>query len=709
VLPASARRFRVQSEAIAATLADAGAELVDEDPDVEIAPASALRGDAPSVVVPLARPLPEGGSRWGRGTRRLTASIVVRAKASAELVRVRRLGYTQTQIIAWEAQSILRLDRFSGPRPRLTIIEKLPVGALVLGHRIPPEPTVLDAAFAAAGVDPGSVAGRRAPTVRTGALVAFAKDTVLRTAIGAGAGDIDAQCAAFAALGAPGLDPVIKERIPWIIDEGWVGLARWSLEPRVPGQRVDNRITPLLLDDCVDFLVHLFTATDHGPKTVTLAERAEQVASAATPDGARVARELAQRIETELRDVAVGFGHGDFWAGNLLTQDGRLSGVVDWEGAGMGRLPVVDLLHLQMSSAALRSRRPHGRIVIENLERVGEDPLVRTYCERLGLDLETEQLRMLVAAYWLDYTGDQLVRSIDPLARPEWVRENVHGALESFRPLAARGFKHAPGAGTARAPAKRDALVLCYHGISSTWPSSLAVTPETFRKQVELVLHRGYRAATFSEVVPAPPYEKTVAFTFDDSYRSVFEHAFPILAEHGLTATVFVPTRHVGSDGPMTWPGIEGWHDGPHASELVPMSWDELRTLSDAGWEIGSHTVSHPHLTRLPESSLFEELRESRRHCELNLGRDCHSLAYPYGDFDDRVISAARSAGYLSAATLPRRFEGKNPLAWSRVGIYRTDGPLTYRLKISAGVRRLRKHAPRPPLITSTGAEGELS
>ena len=700
----------MQSDAIAATLADAGAELVDEDPDVEIAPASALRGDAPSVVVPLARPLPEGGSRWGRGTRRLTASIVVRAKATAELVRVRRLGYPRAQLIAWEAQSILRLDRFGGPRPQLTIIEKLPVGALVLGHRHPPEPTVLDAAFAAAGVEPEAVAGRRAPTVRSGALVAFAKDSVLRTAIGAGAADIDAQCAALAALGDPDLDPVIKGRIPRTIDEGWVGLARWSLERRVSGVRVDNRFTPQLLDDCVDFLVHLFTATNHGPKTVTLAERAEQVASAATPEGAQVARELAQRIETELRDVAVGFGHGDFWAGNLLAQDGRLAGVVDWEGAGMGRLPVVDLLHLQMSSAALRSRRPHGRIVIENLEQVGDDPLVRTYCERLGLDLTTEQLRMLVAAYWLDYTGDQLVRSIDPVARPEWVRENVHGALESFRPLVARGFKHAPGAGaTTRATSKRDALVLCYHGVSSTWPSSLAVTPESFRKQIELVLHRGYRAATFSEVVPAPPYEKTVAITFDDSYRSVFEHAFPILAEHGLTATVFVPTGHVGSDGPMTWPGIEEWLDGPHASELVPMSWDELRTLSEAGWEIGSHTVSHPHLTRLAESSLFKELEESRSHCELNLGRDCRSLAYPYGDFDDRVISAARTAGYLTAATLPRRFEGKNPLAWSRVGIYRTDGPLTYRLKISAGVRRLRKHAPRPPLVTSTGAEGELS
>ena len=146
----------------------------------------------------------------------------------------------------------------------------------------------------------------------------------------------------------------------------------------------------------------------------------------------------------------------------------------------------------------------------------------------------------------------------------------------------------------------------------------------------------------------------------------------------------------------------------PQSSSRCP--WDELRTLSDAGWEIGSHTVYAPASRHdLPSRRSSRSWRESRRHCEVNLGRDCLSLAYPYGDFDDRVISAARSAGYLTAATLPRRFEGKNPLAWSRVGIYRTDGPLTYRLKISAAVRRLRKHAPRPPLITSSAAEGEVS
>jgi peptidoglycan/xylan/chitin deacetylase (PgdA/CDA1 family)/aminoglycoside phosphotransferase (APT) family kinase protein len=710
VVPASARRFRVEGKGIAATLAEAGGELVDEQPDVEIGSASWLRGAAPTVVVPRALRLPEGGTRIGRAVRRLSSSIGVRARAAGDRIRVRRLGYRRSRIVVWETQSVLLLEGVPSRGRGLTIIEKLPVGALVLGHRSTPEPTVLDAALAAAGIARRDLAGRP-PTVRAGVLVTFARDTVLRTAIGRGAADIEWQREVHAALRAADPGPVVADRVPWVLADGRTGLARWSLERRIPGSPVDIKLTPPLLEDSVEFLAALFTTTDNGPRTASLQERAEQVATAATPEGAVVARELARRIESALRDVPLGFGHGDYWAGNLLARDGRLAGVVDWEGAGTGRLPVIDLLHLLLSSEALRSRRPHGRVVVEYLERIGDDELVASYCERLGLELRPEQLRMLAAAYWLDYTGDQLARSIDPETRPEWVRENVHAALASFEtPLAQPPRRARPRVVLGVRPeTHRDALVLCYHALSESWPSSLAVTPTNFREQIELLLERGYRAATFSETVPKPPFEKTVAITFDDSYRSVLELAFPILSEHGLVATVFVPTAHAGKVGPMTWPGIETWRDGPHESELQPMSWQELRTLAAAGWEIGSHTVTHPYLTKLDDASLHAELRDSRERCELELGRECRSLAYPYGDFDHRVIAAAGVAGYRAAATLPRRFEVGNPLAWSRVGVYRTDGRIAYRLKISASVRRLRAHAPSRPRDASGAAAGELS
>ncbi len=65
------------------------------------------------------------------------------------------------------------------------------------------------------------------------------------------------------------------------------------------------------------------------------------------------------------------------------------------------------------------------------------------------------------------------------------------------------------------------------------------------------------------------------------------------------------------------------------------MDWEDLRQLTDVGWEIGSHTCTHPRLTRLDDAALCIELEGSRNDCLENIGR-CDSLAYPYGDVDER-------------------------------------------------------------------------
>jgi peptidoglycan/xylan/chitin deacetylase (PgdA/CDA1 family) len=153
---------------------------------------------------------------------------------------------------------------------------------------------------------------------------------------------------------------------------------------------------------------------------------------------------------------------------------------------------------------------------------------------------------------------------------------------------------------------------------------------------------------------------------------------------------VFVATDFAGAD-PMAWPGIDRWLGGPYERELAGMSWDELGELAEAGWEIGSHTRSHPHLTQLDDAALVAELRESREACQERLGRLCRSLAYPYGDVDDRVVKAAREAGYEAAGTLPKRFIRPRPLEWPRVGVYHGDDARRFRLKVSPAVRLLRR------------------
>jgi peptidoglycan/xylan/chitin deacetylase (PgdA/CDA1 family) len=95
-------------------------------------------------------------------------------------------------------------------------------------------------------------------------------------------------------------------------------------------------------------------------------------------------------------------------------------------------------------------------------------------------------------------------------------------------------------------------------------------------------------------------------------------------------------------------------------------------------------------LTELDDSDLEGELRRSKERCEVELGRDCTSLAYPYGDFDARVVEATRAAGYRFAATLPSRLVRAGPLEYPRVGVYHGDGATRYRTKVSPVLRALR-------------------
>jgi peptidoglycan/xylan/chitin deacetylase (PgdA/CDA1 family) len=234
-----------------------------------------------------------------------------------------------------------------------------------------------------------------------------------------------------------------------------------------------------------------------------------------------------------------------------------------------------------------------------------------------------------------------------------------------------------------------DLLVLCYHALSDRWNAALSTTPERFAAQLELLERRGYRGITFAEAVKSAPRGKAVAVTFDDAFRSVNRLGEPILARLGWPATVFVPTDYAGTERPMAWPGIDHW-GGELAGELMPMSWEELGALGARGWEIGSHTCSHPRLTRLDDGTLDDELRRSKDVCEDRLGRSCESIAYPYGDHDLRVVEAARWTGYQAGCTLPKRMRARDPLRWPRVGVYHVDDLRRFKLKVSPLVRRLR-------------------
>jgi peptidoglycan/xylan/chitin deacetylase (PgdA/CDA1 family) len=232
-----------------------------------------------------------------------------------------------------------------------------------------------------------------------------------------------------------------------------------------------------------------------------------------------------------------------------------------------------------------------------------------------------------------------------------------------------------------------ELMVLCYHAISPTWSAGLSVTPDAFERQISSLVRNGWTAATFTEVTRATPAGRTVVVTFDDAFASVKTYALPVLKKLGLKGTVFAPTDYISRQAPLAWSGLRHWEDGPNADELTALTWDDLGELAELGWEIGSHSRTHPMLTSLDDDSLATELRESREECATRIGRPVTAIAYPYGDVDDRVQALTRDAGYEAAAALEWPSPASNRYSYPRIGVYHKDAWPRFRFKVARWAR----------------------
>jgi peptidoglycan/xylan/chitin deacetylase (PgdA/CDA1 family) len=212
--------------------------------------------------------------------------------------------------------------------------------------------------------------------------------------------------------------------------------------------------------------------------------------------------------------------------------------------------------------------------------------------------------------------------------------------------------------------------------------------------QIRYLLRRGYEPLTLSAALARPRRRKTVVVTFDDAYASILRRGLPLLERLGVPATVFVPTDFAGEAGTMAWSELAQWVGGEHDEELRCMSWDELRELGGHGWEIGSHTCSHPHLTELDPERLTDELARSRAACEQEMQQPCTALAYPFGSYDAKVVDAVAAGGYSAAVTLDERIveslHGRGPLEVPREAIYRATGRAIFAAKTARPLRRVR-------------------
>lgn len=170
--------------------------------------------------------------------------------------------------------------------------------------------------------------------------------------------------------------------------------------------------------------------------------------------------------------------------------------------------------------------------------------------------------------------------------------------------------------------------LLMYHAISDemdrrTHPYfGTVTTPRRFAQQVALLRRLGYQAVTLGEaaqLLRQPGFDATaqrrVVLSFDDGFSDFRSAAWPVLAEAGFTATVFVVSGLLGGR----------FHDGRRC-----LGAQDLRELSAQGVEFGSHSATHGLMARMTEAALARELRESRQVIEDCSGRAVRLFSYPY-------------------------------------------------------------------------------
>jgi peptidoglycan/xylan/chitin deacetylase (PgdA/CDA1 family) len=590
-----------------------------------------------------------------------------------------------------------------------TARRRLPIGWIVVASRAPARSAV-DVVLAETAAALGDqLRVLRADAFESGKILLRARDRrgrpfYIRVAGGRVAPYLDQSREQLGAVVARRPPAELRAKIVEPLAHGVVGPVNYVAEQKAPG-RHPRSVTGARWRAALDFLGALrgldqVDSRSAGAFLDDVDEQVQRVSAHARADQAATLARIRSRLESTLPALPLGFRHGDFWPENLLYRGSTLASVLDWEWASFDSVPLFDAFDILSTALWRDRRRPFGTRVSEvliPLAEAGGDSRLDDFIARRGPEAvrrDPTALVTLVSAYWLDRVSRDLATASERELPGHWLEMNVREPLDEIRQAFDRHPEHAAGAAlpTARTSRRRseDVVVLCYHGISPTWKSDLSVPPDSLAQQVEALLGKGYRGATFQDAIFSREFPKTFAITFDDAYISVFEHALPILSRAGVPATVFVPTSFPDSKNPMSWPGIEKWVDTPDAAELTCMTWEQLRELRRQGWEVGSHTCTHPHLTTLDDSALADELRLSRLMCEERLEAPCLSIAYPYGDVDARVAAAAQAAGYRLGATLPAGFHVPTPLRWPRVGMYGGDSELEFRLKTSRRVRSLR-------------------
>lgn len=227
--------------------------------------------------------------------------------------------------------------------------------------------------------------------------------------------------------------------------------------------------------------------------------------------------------------------------------------------------------------------------------------------------------------------------------------------------------------------------VLMYHRILKERPDRLTnwhyVTVEDFKKQMKIIQKLGYTTITFYDyklylegelTLPKRP----IIITFDDGYSDIFENAIPVLQEMNMTAVIFAMGNRE----------LKKFYWDTDEDNVVSLlaSNEQLRSASQNGFEIGSHSMNHIDLSTITNEDAYDEITRSKRRIESVIGETVHTFAYPYGSVNERIRNIVKETSYSFACgvfTGPPHFDGDR-YDFRRISIKQNTGIIRFLLRL---------------------------
>jgi len=215
--------------------------------------------------------------------------------------------------------------------------------------------------------------------------------------------------------------------------------------------------------------------------------------------------------------------------------------------------------------------------------------------------------------------------------------------------------------------------ILTFHAVDGR-SSVISLSPRVFRRGMATLHENGYQTLSLPEAVnfmrqgkPFP--DRSFVITFDDGYQTVYDEAIPILKGYGMSATVFLTVGEKSASNPADrLPSLNG---------RSMLNWREIREMKQWGFDFGSHTLTHPDLTRLPLERVEIEIHNSKAIIEDALSDLINCFAYPYGRYDNRSREIVKKHFACACSdTLGLVNQGSDLYALKRIDAYyvRTDG-----------------------------------